>query len=110
MKGPLIAILAMALIAPALCIAGDEVTLMIPEVEKEGRGATSRWVVNSDSAGNAARYVEMGLATLVSRLENDRYKVDAVELWVEGAAEGGNKLFISLQGKGGCKIVLTPRR
>jgi hypothetical protein len=47
---------------------------------------------------------------LVSRLENDRYKVDAVELWVEGAAEGGNKLFISLQGKGGCKIVLTPRR
>ncbi|MCP8312323.1 MAG: hypothetical protein L6N95_01220 [Candidatus Methylarchaceae archaeon HK01B] len=38
------------------------------------------------------------------------FKVESVELWIEGGIkEGGiTKLFISFEGKGGCKVTLKP--
>lgn len=38
------------------------------------------------------------------------YKVDSIELNIEGAVRDGNitKLFVSFEGKGGCKIILKP--
>jgi hypothetical protein len=39
-----------------------------------------------------------------------KYKVDSIELYIEGAAKSGNitQLFVSFEGKGGCKVVLKP--
>jgi RNase adaptor protein for sRNA GlmZ degradation len=38
------------------------------------------------------------------------YKVQTIELYIEGAIKDGNltKLFVSFEGKGGCKVTLTP--
>ena len=40
------------------------------------------------------------------------YKVDSIELNIEGAVKEGNitKLFVSFEGKGGCKITLKPEQ
>ena len=40
-----------------------------------------------------------------------KYKVDSIELYIEGAAKSGNitQLFVSFEGKGGCKVVLKPQ-
>jgi len=40
------------------------------------------------------------------------YKVESIELNIEGAVKDGNitKLFVSFEGKGGCKIVLKPEQ
>ncbi|WP_458719744.1 hypothetical protein [Candidatus Nitrosocosmicus sp. R] len=39
------------------------------------------------------------------------YKVDSIELYVEGAVTSGaiTKLLVSFEGKGGCKITLKPQ-
>ncbi len=39
------------------------------------------------------------------------FHVDSIELWLEGGVkEGGiTKLFISFEGKGGCKVTLKPK-
>ena len=38
------------------------------------------------------------------------YKVDQIELWVEGVVESGSvtKLVLSVQGSGGMRIILKP--
>jgi len=38
------------------------------------------------------------------------YKVDVIELNIEGAVRDGNitKLFVSFEGRGGCKVTLKP--
>lgn len=40
------------------------------------------------------------------------YKVESIELNIEGAVKDGNitKLFVSFEGSGGCKIVLKPEQ
>jgi len=39
------------------------------------------------------------------------FQVDSIELWLEGGAKEGaiTKLFISFEGKGGCKVTLKPK-
>lgn len=40
------------------------------------------------------------------------YKVESIELNIEGAIKDRNitKLFVSFEGKGGCKIILKPEQ
>jgi hypothetical protein len=40
------------------------------------------------------------------------YKVESIKLIIEGAVKDGNltKLFVSFEGKGGCKITLKPEQ
>ena|SRR5919112_2181428 len=40
------------------------------------------------------------------------YRVESIELNIEGAIRDGNitKLFVSFEGKGGCKIILKPEQ
>jgi hypothetical protein len=40
------------------------------------------------------------------------YRVELIELWIEAKLEtwGVTRLFISLQGGGGCKVVLRPKQ
>jgi hypothetical protein len=51
----------------------------------------------------------------VARIEDilnwfKKYRVDSIEFYIEGAAKSGSitQLFVSFEGKGGCKVVLKP--
>lgn len=39
------------------------------------------------------------------------FQIDSIELWLEGGAQTGKitELFVSAEGKGGCKITLRPK-
>jgi hypothetical protein len=39
-----------------------------------------------------------------------KYRVDSIEFYIEGGAKTGKitELFVSAEGKGGCKVVLKP--
>jgi hypothetical protein len=54
----------------------------------------------------------MEFVTKVSDLKKwfKGYRVESIELNIEGAVKDGNitKLFVSFEGKGGCKIILKP--
>jgi hypothetical protein len=56
----------------------------------------------------------MEFVTKVSDLKKwfKGYKVETIELTIEGAVKDGNitKLFVSFEGKGGCKITLKPEQ
>ncbi|HSF50161.1 MAG TPA: hypothetical protein VLA74_05300 [Nitrososphaeraceae archaeon] len=56
----------------------------------------------------------MEFVTKVSDLKKwfKGYKVETIELNIEGAVKDGNitKLFVSFEGKGGCKITLKPEQ
>lgn len=56
----------------------------------------------------------MEFVTKVSDLKKwfKGYKVETIELNIEGAIKDGNitKLFVSFEGKGGCKITLKPEQ
>ena len=53
-------------------------------------------------------------ATKLSQIDSwfDEYKVDSIELWIEGGVKEGEvtKLFVSFEGKGGCKVTLKPKK
>ena len=56
-------------------------------------------------------YIGTKLQEFVERFEKINYRVDQIELWIEAKAESGNvtKLFVSLEGSGGCKVILKPK-
>ncbi len=99
---------------PSICRAG-EIKLMFPAIEvKEERSAEGKsWIVffKKEQYGKN-EYLEMGLSQFVKELESQDYKVDQIELWVEGRAESGGvtRLFISTEGQKGYKVILKPRQ
>ena len=48
----------------------------------------------------------------VKMFESAEFKVDQIELWIEGEtqANGVTNLIISSEGAGGCKVVLRPKK
>ena len=91
----------------------DDIKLMLPEVEtkKQQAYSPSEIMVFKKIDGKQS-YSEIELSKFVKPFEQEGYKVDQIELWLEGIAETGGitKLFVSFEGKGGCKIILKPRR
>jgi hypothetical protein len=63
-------------------------------VTRGGRGTTEKFATTLQ-----------GLAKLFKG-----FNVDSIELWLEGGAKTGKitELFVSAEGKGGCKITLKP--
>ena len=108
-------VLFMALLVaiPSICPAG-EVRLMFPKIEvtEEQTSEGKSWTVflKKEQYGKN-QYLEMGLSQFVKELESQAYKVDQIELWVEGRTESGGitRLFISMDGKRGYKVTLKPR-
>jgi hypothetical protein len=99
---------------PSIGRAG-EVKLMFPNVEvKEERSADGKsWIVVFKKEQYVKNeYLEVGLSQVVKELESQDYKVDHVELWVEGRAQSGGvtRLFISTEGQKGYKVILKPRQ
>lgn len=55
-------------------------------------------------------FIEQDLDEFLEKFKNLKYKVDTIELWIAGEIESGGvtKLFVSVTGSGGFKIVLKP--
>ncbi len=89
---------------------GGEIKLMFPEFEAEERKVQKGTYIASVRKGREGKqvYSEKGLSEFVKEFEGKGYRVDQIELWIEGRAESGNvtKLFISSEGSGGCKVIL----
>jgi len=91
-----------------------EIKLLFPEFEMEERSSGEvKTYIGSPLKGRGGNpvYSEKGLSEFVKEFENQKYKVDQIELWIQGRTESGGvtKLFISLEGNGGCKVILRPR-
>jgi ABC-type glycerol-3-phosphate transport system substrate-binding protein len=116
MKGKFIVVLALVLVflgAASVSYAGD-IRLMFPKYEEEKTSSRHGEVVFAGPAltkGEKKQYTEKGLEEFAKEFEKKGYKVDSIELWVEGHAQSGavTKLFISLEGGGGCKLILRPQ-
>ena len=98
---------------PSVCMAG-EVKLMFPKIEvteEQSAGGKTYIVFFQKEQYQKNEYFEMGLSQFVKELENQDYKVDQIELWVEGRAESGGvtRLFVSTDGAKGYKVILRPR-
>jgi hypothetical protein len=104
--------LALLLSLPAISRGGD-ITLMFPKYEA-GQATTDKGakytVYGPKREGDRKAYTEVKLADFVKQFEGGRYKVQQMELWIEGRAEDGEttKLFLSPDGRGGCKVTLEP--
>jgi len=90
---------------------GEEVYLVFPTPQEEEktsvRGAQYTAYVKKrewDISG-------IKLGEFVKQFEKAEYKVDQIELWIEGRVESGGvtKFFVSLEAAGGCKVILKPR-
>ena len=99
---------------PTICMAG-EVKLMFPKIEvteEQSAGGKTYLVLFQKEQYGKNEYFEMSLSQFVKELENQDYKVDQIEFWVEGRAESGGitRLFISTEGQKGYKVILRPRQ
>ena len=99
---------------PTICMAG-EVKLMFPKIEvteEQSAGGKTYLVLFQKEQYGKNEYYEMGLSQFTKELENQDYKVDQVELWVEGRVESGGitRFFISTDGQKGYKVILRPRQ
>jgi len=97
----------------SFCYAG-EIKLMFPEFEAEKRTSGEKGTyIASPRKGRGGKqvYSEKGLSEFVKEFEGKRYRVDQIEVWIEGRTESGDttKFFISLEGRGGCKVILKPK-
>ena len=90
--------------------ADEEITLMFPKVEKTN-SVSSKMTYKLSEDGDEQEYVEIGLNEFIRKFEKSSYKIEQIELWIEGKAESSNltKLFVSVSGAGGCKLILKPK-
>lgn len=95
---------------------GQELELLFPvhEVDHDTKGKAgfpNRIFLKKPKDGEPVEYVKTAMSEFVKKFEQTGYRVDQIELWVEGAAESGKltSLVVSLEGKGGCKIILKPQ-
>ena len=109
--GALVLLVAVSVGMPSFCFAG-EIVLMFPAPKLKEQTATGEayempWM----SRKEVQEYSPIKLSEFVKELEKHEYKVDQIELWIEAKVESGNisKLFISIGGSGGCRVILKPR-
>lgn len=96
----------------SLCFSG-EIKLMFPEFETEERKVKKGTYTASPRKGREGKqvYSEKGLSEFVKEFEEKRYRVDQIELWIDGREESGGvtRLYISLEESGGYKVILKPK-
>jgi hypothetical protein len=97
----------------SICSAGD-IKLMFPKIasdERKSATGKSYIVFDKNEQFGKNEYVEKGLSEFVKEMESPGYKVDQIELWVEGREESGGitRLFISMEGGKGYRVILRPR-
>jgi len=97
----------------SICSAGD-IKLMFPKITSEERKSAagkSFTVFDKREQFRKNEYVEKGLSEFVKEMESPGYRVDQIELWVEGREESGGitRLFISMEGDKGYRVILRPK-
>ena len=97
----------------SICSAGD-IRLMFPKITSEERKSSEgkRFTVfDKREQFRKNEYIEKGLSEFVKEMESPDYRVDQIELWVEGREESGGitRLFISMDGGKGYRVVLRPK-
>lgn len=93
---------------------GGEIKLMFPIFETQERSSVQKGTyLGSLLKGRGGRpvYSEKGLSEFLKEFEQEKYIVDQIELWIQGKSKSDNvtRLFISIEGNGGCKVILKPR-
>ncbi len=92
---------------------GGEIKLMFPEFEAEERKVQKGTYIASVRKGREGKqvYSEKGLSEFVKEFEQKSYRVDQIELWIDGREESGGvtRLYISLEESGGYKVILKPK-
>jgi len=118
---PLIFLVILSIGLPAVCFSeekNDDIMLMFPR-KVSGAAQKSAYQgpgIPTDTWYRATKqrdeYSSTMLSDFVKKFENQKYKVDQIELWIEFRGESGKvtQLFIALEGKGGCKVILKPRQ
>ena len=96
---------------PLISRAGEEIVLLFPKYEQD-KASQGRAVYSLAKKEGKQEYSEEGLKKFVQKFEGQGYKIDQIELWVEGKAESGGvtKFIVSVGGGGGIKIILRPNR
>ena len=97
----------------SIAFAEEKVKLLIPEYTIHE--ASANWVYRNlqDEKDKVKQtYKETALDEFVKKFDKEGYKIEQLEIWVEGVASTGGitKLVISLEGKGGIKIVMRPQK
>jgi hypothetical protein len=87
----------------------EGIKLLFPKYEQD-TSAQGKAVYLLSKKGGKQEYSEEDLKQFVQKFEGQGYKIDQIELWVEGKAESGGitKLIVSVEGGGGIKIILRP--
>lgn len=95
--------------APLISQADEEIVLLFPKYEQD-KSSQGRAVYSLAKDGDQQEYSEENLMKFVQKFEGKGYKIDQIELWVEGKAESGGvtKFIVSVGGGGGIKIILKP--
>ena len=72
-------------------------------------GKPSPKMIETAGLPKSIEAMAIGLDELISWFQS--YKVDSIELSIEGSVKSGGitNLFISAEGKGGMKVILKPR-
>ena len=98
--------------AISVCYAG-EIHLMFPKFEEKRTTSAGKaltfWSAKETEEGR--EYLETELGHFIDQFERPGYKVERIELWIEGKAESGGitKLFVSMEGAGGIRLTLMPK-
>jgi hypothetical protein len=93
---------------------GGEIKLMFPIYETQERTSVQKGTYLGSllkGRGGKPVYSEKGLSEFLKEFEEEKYIVDQIELWIQGKSNSDNvtRLFISIEGNGGCKVILKPR-
>jgi len=53
----------------------------------------------------------LDIEKIISSFENPDFKIEKIEVWIQGAIESGNlvKLFVSVKADAGVKVILKPK-
>jgi hypothetical protein len=90
-----------------LVSADAEIKLLFPKFQQD-KSTQGKLVYSLAKEDDKQEYSEEGLKQFVEKFENRGYRVEQIELWVEGKAESGGitKFIVSAEAGGGIKIVL----
>jgi hypothetical protein len=116
---PKISIALMIITLASPVIAKEKIELMFPKPTESndrktgalyGTGPTEKWLLyRVDGEKKEIEYEAVALEKFIDLFKE--YKVERIEVWVEGRTEskGITKLFISIGGAGGVRLTLVPK-
>ena len=93
----------------------DDIKLMFlamkaeKETSADFRRYNSVWSFSPNQDEKKIEYSESSLNEFIERFRKQNFKVEKIELWVEGKAEtsGVTRFFVSAESSGGCKLTLV---